>query len=402
MIRRVLSAGAHLATGTVVQALLALIGNLILLRALGPSEFGRFAVTLAGLSVIATVLSLRLGIVVIRTPESEFTPELQNRYFTAMLAETAIVAAVSGAWLVASGRTTWANVLLVGAVSLQAFCSHARSFWERTMPYRTIAVVETGVVAVTQASGVAVVLVTESEVALYVREATSALAVLFALLLVGGLSWRPLVRPRLREWREVFREARSVWFDSMLEGVFQRVNVLAAGALAGEQGAGYFSMAQRLALLPHQLIQPFGRVATTWFSRTIAAADRRQARDRLIVILALPLSIAVFATVLLADAVVPWVFGAHWHGAVPVLIAMSGAMLFITIFEITRAFALVTKQTRALLGARIGQVAAFGVAAGAGWWHRDTALIYLGIGVSAAFVAAFAIQLLILRRQEMA
>ena len=157
MIRRVLFAGTHLATGTIIQALLAFAGNLILLRTLGPNEFGRFAVTLAGLSVIANVLSLRLGILVIRTPDSAFTPEIQSRYFTAMLVEITIVAVASGLWLLVSGRTAWVDILLVAAVSLQAFCSHARTFWERTMPYRIIAVMETGVVTVTQASGVAVV-----------------------------------------------------------------------------------------------------------------------------------------------------------------------------------------------------------------------------------------------------
>lgn len=399
MIRPLLSAGSYLTAGTLVQVALAFGANIVLLRSLGPHEFGHFAVTLAGISLIASILSLRLGVVVTRTPEAEFTAELQSRYFTAMLVEVAVVMVVSGLWLVISGRTGWTDVVLLGAVGLQSFCSHVRSFWERTMPYRRIAIAETAVVAVAQFAAVAIVLVTGSDAALYLREAIAALATLTALWLAAGLTFRPLAWPRLREWVDLLREARSIWLDSILEGVFQRVTVIAAAALAGSQGAGLFSMAQRLAVLPHQVIQPFGRVAVNWFSRTTTDSDRQRARNRLILTLLVPLLVAALFAVLTADPLVPWLFGDHWRDAIPILIAMSGAMVFLTIFEITRGYALATKQTPALLWARVAQFGAFGLGAGVAWVSGEGSLFYLGSGLSAAFAAAFAVQLALSRRR---
>ncbi len=402
MIDRVLSAGSYLIAGTVIQAILAFAGNVIMLRALGPDEFGRFAVTLAGISLIAGLVSLRLGTVVIRTPDSALTIAFQKRYFTAMLAETGLVAALSTAWLIASGRTGWTDMLLLAAVAVQLFCSHARAFWERTMPFGMIAILETVVAALAQMAGVVIVLMTASEAAFYIREAVAAGAMLTGLWLVGGLTWRPLVWPRLNEWIQVFREARGAWLDAVLEGLFQRLTVLAAAMIGGHQGAGLFSMAQRLAILPHQLIQPLGRVAATWFSRAEESENRSKGRDRLILTVAGPLAVAGVLTIAAADPLVPWIFGEHWRDAVPILMAMSGAILFMSMFEITRSYALVIRRTQPLLAARAAQFAAFGIGLAAAWFASDARLIYLGGGFSAAFAMAFAAQFALLRRRESA
>lgn len=402
MIRPVLSASSYLVAGTLVQAILAFAGNIVLLRALDPAEFGRFAVTLAGISLIASILSLRLGVVIIRTSDSEFTADFQRRYFTAIVAEAAVVSVISGLWLIVSGSASWTGALLVAAVGIQTFCHTARAFWERTMPYRRIAMAETLIVAIAQIVGVAVVVATQSDAALYWREAASAVATLALLKLFGGLTFHPLTWPRLYEWRSVLREARVTWLDSILEGIFQRFTVIAVALMAGDRGAGLFSMAQRLAVLPHQVIQPFGRVAANWFSRNTTPTDRRAGRNQLILLLLLPLSLAALLMVVVADTLVPGVFGEHWREAVPVLVAMGAVMIFMTVFEITRSYALVMKQTGALLWARAAQFGAFAAGIGAGWMTGGNTLVYAGAGLSAAFTAAFIVQLVLIRRRDAA
>lgn len=399
MIGRVLSAGSHLVAGTVVQAMLAFVGNVVMLRALGPEEFGRFAVTLAGISLIAGLLSLRLGTVVIRTSDSALTTALQERYFTAMLAEACVIAILSALWLLVSGRTAWTDGLLLAAISVQVFCSHARAFWERAMPYRTIAVLETTVVALAQVVGIGIVLITASEAAFYIREAVAAGTTLVGLWLVGGLTWRSLAWPRLDEWRQVYREVRGIWLDAALEGLFQRLTVLAAALIGGHQGAGLFSMAQRLATLPHQLVQPLGRVASTWFGRE-DSEDRRKGRDRLLLTVGLPLTGAAVIVIATADPLVPLIFGDHWRDAVPILMAMSGAIVFLSTFEIMRSYAYITRHVRFLLVARIAQFLVFGIAMVSAWASNGDQLIYLGGGLSAAFAAAFVVQFFLLRRRE--
>lgn len=400
MINRLLLAGTQLTAATVLQVAMVFVGNIALLRILGPAEFGQFAVALAGVSLIAAVLSLRLGVVITRASDSEFTDDFQRRYFTAILAETVLIAVVSGLWLLASGRRSWTDALLVFSIALQAFCSADRAFWERTMQYRRLAIAETAVVAVAQIVGVAVVLQTRSDAALYIREAAGALAMFVALHMVGGLTFRPLAWPKLREWRSVLREARAIWLDSILEGIFQRVTVLAAVILAGDRGAGLFSMAQRLAVLPHQIIQPFGRVASNWFSRTALPDIRRQGRDQLIVVLTVPLLLGTLLTILLADPLVPWLFGPHWRDVVPILLTLSGVMIFMTLFEIMRGYALSMRKTSVLLGSRMAQFSVLAIAFGSALAAGDAGLLYLGYGLSGAFAAAFAIQMILLRRSD--
>lgn len=267
------------------------------------------------------------------------------------------------------------------------------------MPYRQLALVETVAATVAHTTGVAIVLTTGSAVSLYIREATAAVTLIVALRLVGGLTFYRVTWPHLKEWRDVLRETWWGWIDSVLEAAFQRLTVIAAVALGGDHGAGLFAMAQRLSLLPHQLIQPFGRVAPNWFSRASGADERRSGLDRLILVFLLPLGAAALVTVLWADPLVSWVFGEHWRDAIPILTALSGAILFMTVFEVTRAYAFVTKDITALLGGRIAQFGALGLGAAAGWIVREAPVIYLAAGLSASFVLAFAFQFLVIHRR---
>lgn len=386
-------------TGTVVQIVLTFAGNLVLLRILGPDKFGYFAVTLAAISLVASILSLRLGIIIIRTAADNFTPLTQRRYFNGIVAETAVVAFVSTGWLVASGRDTALDFMLVAAVIVQNFCGHNRAYWERSMPYKTAAIVETCVVAFSQLAGVAIVLITRDVAALYVRELVAALALLAGLALVGGLTWHRLQWLSTSEWKSLLREARGIWLDSVLEGVFQRLTVLTTAAVAGDRGAGLFSMAQRISGMPHQVLMPLGRVAITWFGHA-AKVDRRRTRDQLLIFLGLILAPTAAVVISVADPVVPWLFGAHWTEAVPALIAMSGGIVFLTLFEVTRGYSLVVGATPVLIAGRLAQFSGFVFLSVLAWLWPAQSVELLGFGLSLAFALAFLVQFALLRRSE--
>jgi O-antigen/teichoic acid export membrane protein len=371
----------------------------VLLRILGPDKFGYFAVTLAAISLVASILSLRLGIIIIRTAADNFTPVTQRRYFNGIVAETAVVAVVSIGWLVASGRDTALDFMLVASVIVQNFCGHNRAYWERSMPYKTAAIVETCVVAFSQLAGVAIVLITRDVAALYVRELVAALALLAGLALVGGLTWHRLQWLSTSEWKSLLREARGIWLDSVLEGVFQRLTVLTTAAVAGDRGAGLFSMAQRIAGMPHQVLMPLGRVAITWFGHA-AKVDRRRTRDQLLIFLGLILALTAAVVISVADPVVPWLFGAHWTEAVPALIAMSGGIVFLTLFEVTRGYSLVVGATPVLIAGRLAQFSGFVFLSVLAWLWPAQSVELLGFGLSLAFALAFLVQFALLRRLE--
>jgi len=400
LIRRALSASHPLIGAAVLQIVLAFAGNLVILRSLAPDEFGRFAVSLAGISLIAGLLSLRLGIIIMRTPDVAFTPERQQVYFSALVLETLVIAALSAIWLTVSDYRSGLDFLLLFAVAVQHFCSHVRAYWERQMPYRSLAAIETASVAMGQAVGVGVILSTGNSAALYFREAAAALTLLAGLWLARGLALYPFAWLDLTAWRALLREARGVWLDSVLEAIFQRVTILIAAMVGGHAGAGLFAMAQRLAVLPHQTLSPVARVALNWFGRTDHAQDRRQGRDRLMMMVAIPLVLCALVSWQIADPLVPWLFGEHWRGAVPALIAMSGVVVFTSVFEITRGYALVTRHSAILLAGRIAQFVGFLLPLVFVSQEPARAAQGLGLGLSLAFVFAAVIQIALLRRTE--
>lgn len=399
MIRFTLSAGAYLITANVVQALVVFVSNLIVLRFLAPEEFGRFAVTLAGTAIIVGLLSLRLNVAILRTPAEEFSPQRQQLYFSAVVMEAMLIALVLLAWTVGTGRSTAADLTLVAGLLLQSFANNARGFLERGLRYRKIAIAETATVVAAQVVSVAVVIGTESVTALYVRELATGIASLIGLWCCGGLVVFPVRWLSGAEWRVLVRDSRDGWLDASLESAFQRITVLAVGGLISERGAGLFYLAQRLAVIPHQILYPLGRVAMGWFSQNPDTTERERGRNRLIAVLALPLAVCAVATLILSEPLIVLLFGAHWQEAVPVLQAMSGAILFSSLFEITRGYAMLHKQTTTILAGRTMQFVGFALPLVAFELDASVAPATFGLGLSLAAALAFSVQFFLLRRR---
>ncbi len=97
---RGLKSGATvMVTGQVIQALVAFAANLVLVRHIAPAEFGRFAVVYAGASLVLSIVSLRVGTLIIRTPGKAFTVALEERYFNVLAVETVLALVLGLAWV---------------------------------------------------------------------------------------------------------------------------------------------------------------------------------------------------------------------------------------------------------------------------------------------------------------
>lgn len=395
LMQLVRSGGLALAGGNAVQAGIAFAANLVLVRFVAPDGFGRFAVAVAGVNLALSLLSLRVNMLIIRCPQSRLDARRCAVYHSVSVAESVGVAGLMAVWLAATGSADGWTLALLGGLSLGHALGLNKAFFERSLDYRRIAACETGATLAGHAVSVAAVLAGLGPAALYLREAASALVQAVLLRRAGALSAHPLVWPTAAEWRAVLAEARGVWADGVLEGAFTRVVLLGTAAFGGERAAGLLAQAQRLAVIPHQLLGPIvTRVAAAWFGQAAEDPARRaEGRRRLLAAAALPLAIAAAATVLLADPVVPWLFGEAWHDAAPLLAALAGMVLFTSLFEISRAYALSARRTVPLLAARLSQYAGLGLgfalAADPG---RGAAL-----GLSAAAFAAFAVLEALLR-----
>jgi len=393
--------GTTLVVGTAAQALVAFAVNLVLVRTIVPEEFGRFAVVLAGASVVYWVMSLRVNVLIIRLGDADYDERAKGLYFSAITLEALAATLIILLWLAATGGLGLWETVLVAAVGLRHWTDLNKTFYERAMHYRQLAYVETGAALGGHMTALALTLLGAGWVVLFIREAVISVLNVWGLAAVGGLTLRPLTMLSVADWRQLFKEARKVWLDSVLEGSFQRWTILLAGFLGGDAAAGLFFQAQRLAVVPQQFLAPVvNRIMANWFGRTEDPAERIRGRDRLLRTIAVPLAAAGVLTVLFADPVVPWLFGDNWAGAADLFAAMCGMVAFFSLFETLKSYCLTTRQSGKLLAGRAVQYAGLLAPAAAGYLGWLNAEVSLAIGLSAAYVLAFLFVLLVLRRDE--
>ena len=379
-----------LAGGSLLQALVAFAANLVLVRLIAPESFGRFAVVWAGAGMAFSLLSLRINVLIIRCPAAELDQRRRDAYATAVLVESVLAAGVTLAWLAAAGVESAFEPLLVAAMALAHWTNQVRAFFERSMPFARLAGVETATALLAHGAAVALAAAGLGVASLYLREAVLAVTTLAGLVALGGVRWYRPVRLSLAEGRAILREGRGVWLDSVLDGSFQRLVILATGGLAGLKTTGYLFQAWRLASVPHQILTPFiSRVAGVWFGRTEDPHHREAGRRHALLLTAAALLPAAALAAGFADPIVPIVFGEDWRPAAALLSILSGLVLCLTLFETDRTFCLSTRRAKALMAARAAQYAGFGAAllpAVLGWVEPGHAI---AAGLSLAFAAAF-------------
>jgi O-antigen/teichoic acid export membrane protein len=354
--------GGLLMGSSAVQSLIGFASQLILMRLLGPADFGGFALALASAGLVLVVVSPRLGILVFRARDAEYTEEFRHRLNSAMTLEAALSLGIMLVWLMAIGvESLWAFPL-AAMLALGHWANSVTSFYERDMPYRRLVAIETGSQAVGHGLAVVLALAGAGVASLYLREAIVVLVRTGLLWRIGAIPRWPLRVVSVAEWRAMIAEARVPWLDGIVDGGLQRLTILVAGALAGTHGAGLLFQAQRLAMVPHQILSPVVvRLAGNLFSRIEGKSDRRRTLGHITALLALPLSAAAAAAWAFADPVVPWVFGENWREAGPVLSAMAGVVLGFSLFELGRSYCLSQRLDRLLLTGRVVQYGVLGL-----------------------------------------
>jgi O-antigen/teichoic acid export membrane protein len=389
---RDIRAGATtLLVGQVVQVAVAFSANLILVRYILPEGFGRFAIVLATASLLLSVLSIRINALIIRVPQSDFTEQLQERYFSYLTIETTVAMVLGLLWVALSRNAVMWDFVLVILVCVQHWTQQNKCFFERSMPYVRLSLIETGCSVFAHFAGVLAALAGAGVVALYFREMVLTVTTFIALALMGGITWRRLRWLSRAEWTGIMREGRGIWLDAAMESGYQRITVVLAGLIGGDRGAGLFFQAQRLAVLPNQILSPLvGRLVVNLFGREERPSHRKRLRDRLLISLAPALALAATGAVLFADPVVPWLFGANWAMTADLLMALGGVIMFASLFEVLKSYCVVTRSMRTLFLGRVMQYLAFGalpVLVGIGL--VDNAMTSLALCLSIGLAMAF-------------
>lgn len=328
-----------LTSGSLVQAVVGLGTQILLMRLLMPSEYGTFAVVMAGCSLIQTLLSLRLNVLIIRLGHSPEEQRLAGLYQAALVWETVTCTLMAMVWLAVSDLLSVSALLLLGALALGQWVNQMVAFYERGMDYTRITMVETSSQLLGHVFAIILALAGAGAITLYLRELATIIfrTVIFAA--IGALVWPKWRRPTMAELMDLWRRARAVWSEGILEGLFSRVVVLTSGSVGGMHGAGLFSQSQRLAMLPHQFLAPVvSRMSTNLFSRTQDPALRQRYALRLVSITCALLVPAVVTVWVWAPGLVPWLLGEHWREAGDVLRTLIGVIAFLSLFDLLRSF----------------------------------------------------------------
>ena len=390
--RDVKAGATTLLVGQVVQVIIAFAANLVLVRYIAPEGFGRFAITLATASLIVSLLSIRVNSLIIRVPDGELTRSLEERYFSYLTIETFVALIAGLIWVALAGNAGSLEFSLVVLVCVQHWIHQNKSFFERGMPYVRLGLLETGCPVFANLATVCAAFAGAGVVALYFREFVLTVTLFASLAIMGGLTWRRLRWLSRAEWNGIIREGRGIWLDGVLEGSYQRIAILLAGLVGGDRGAGFFFQAQRLAILPNQLLSPLvGRLAVNLFGRENRPERRKQLRNRQLAMLSPILVLATVLTVLFAVPAVTWVFGATWIKSADLLVAFAGVIMFTSLFEILKSYCFITQSMRTLFLGRVAQYLMLGalpILVGIGLVGDQTTALALSIslGWAAAFI----------------
>ncbi len=339
-----------------ISQVVALGSQLVLMWEIDADGFGRFAVAMATIGVVVTLCSLRFGTLLITINDDEMTPDLARHLRHAIFQESAFLTVIAGSWLAIAGLWTTLNViLLVTMLASQWIMSH-RALYERSQDYVNLARLEIWSQVACHGSAVVFALAGLGETSLYLRQVVLVVVLGVGLAWIGGIRWDGMALLSFKEWGALLQRVKGLWAEGVLESLFGRAQVLVAGAVGGEAGAGYFSQAMQLVVRPHQLLSPLvGRLALNWFSRESSAAERIRRRKQLVRLAAGILIVAVAGNFLLADFVVPLIFGERWRPAVIVMWALSGFLLFNSLVATHKMYLMATERTGSLVMARMFQ-----------------------------------------------
>lgn len=374
--------------GTGVQALVGFAANLVLVRLLLPEEFGRFAVIQANVALAATFINFKVDDLVLRLPESQLDSRQMELFGAALVVESFGIFGVALAvlWslqLVSAG----ALALLTGSVA-GSWLSVETRLYERSFRYKNLSVIETLAHLFGHLFTVLGAMLGWGAIVLYLREPIRQLGKAVGLGTVGGLQAIPFRLPNRRDWSKLFELARGFWADGVLAQGFERAVILVVAALTGERITGYFFQARRLAVVPHQLLQPVTfRMAFNYFSREKSGSERKRVLDVGLAVGCVGLGIVAGLAYLLADPVIPWLFGGEWGPVVPLFRGMAGVLVGLTLFTTLQAYHMALGRMGHFMAiGRSGQYVMFALAALAGAVALVPSEDALAFGLTASYL----------------
>jgi len=320
--------GAYMAGREVLGSLIRLGGLVVVVRQIGPSDFGIYSAAAVFVYFAATLAQMGAEVFLIRSP-GPLPQQRSNEVFTFLLCTSLVVVVVGlglsfflAPWIRPVGVLVPFRVLLL-SVPVNVLWAPAQAAIERKFAYRRMGLLELG--------GDVALYATAVPLALSGAGAWSLVAGYFAWqvwLLAGSLALsgqRPHLAWSQETFRALLRHGSTYALTTWMAGARSSIITLIVGAFAGAAGVGYINFAQRLVGTLNFTDRGVHRIGMVAISRADKSNTGRMGlaleEGTLLLMAVAALPFAAFG--LVAAWVLPAVFGVEWLPALPVYVLLS-------------------------------------------------------------------------------
>ena len=307
-------------TGLGTIAVAGMVFSIITARGLGPSLFGIFS----ALNALVTLLS-SLGDLGISSALVNFIPKVKDNrnvlisvtfWFqlavTLTLTLALMAAGLFNRYLIPGSTTTQFIIIgiLTGFYVLQGFAlgifNAERKFFQASFIQAMDSIVKLSIVA-----------------GLFFNQQLNIEVALIANVISCGLS---LVYGFSGEMTEIFKFSKWIALSRAFSVTISRIDIILLNILSGSFQTGIYSAAARIALLFALLVSSLSSVVAPRFSAFRKNEEMLGYLKKVAAMIG-GISVLMLFTVVIADPLVPWVFGDEYLPAIPVFRALAIAMI---------------------------------------------------------------------------
>ncbi|MEO7091964.1 MAG: oligosaccharide flippase family protein, partial [Polyangiales bacterium] len=317
---------------TVALQLTILGGNVYLARALGPVDYGAFAIVSFALGFFALFGDAGLGASLVQKKQEPTQAEMSSVWWMQVILSSVVIAIVCSAagvivrfWPDMPRDATWLLRALSVSLLLTALRIMPTILLERHLDYTRLSILDFVLTIVFYGTAVALAYLGFGVRALvYAVVAQGAVGVVLA---YAFRPWRPSFLLDREKLRPMMKFGITYQMKSIVGFVNGGVTPVYAGAVLGRYGLGLVTFAQTTAYFPLKLVEIMGRVNFPLYSRLQGDPEQfAKSLERSVQICAMSTLFFVGLFFGVGEDVVRIIYGEQWLPALPSFYVFTGAI----------------------------------------------------------------------------
>lgn len=325
--------------GGLFQAISGFGSNVVLARNLEVEDFGFFAVVSSMIGLVTLLVNSCAGTVAISSNEVDFQEEYKSKLHSIILVELFFIGIVSSALLLVLNQMDLEIIFFLLGTIIVIWSDFQMKFIERNNKFKEVSIVETSSELLSHILAVIVLLFGFGALALYIRIFFKGIIKVALQIFYFRMPYIQVVSLDRIWLKTYFHNAKHFYTSGILESGIERIIILFLGAFSGVKDTGLFFQARRLAVVPHQILQPyFFRILFNNFSRNDSYKSTFRELNKNMVLLLILLSIAMVLTFTIGHDVIVFIFGPKWAPVTEIIYCLSGIIVASVPFELLKAF----------------------------------------------------------------